>query len=62
MKTYPAPHEKLTEEEIKNIIIGLESIHRNMAMQIKIYMEMFEQNISKLSHHYFPKRFSIGEM
>jgi len=62
MKSYPAPHEKLTEEQIKDIIIGLESIHRNMSMQMKIYMEMFEENISKLTHHYFPERFSIAEV
>lgn len=62
MKSSPAPHEKLTEEQIKDIIIRLESIHHNMSMQMKIYMEMFEENISKLTHHYFPERFSIAEV
>lgn len=58
MKTYSKNHEKLTEEEISNIIITLESIYQSMDMQIKIYMEMIEENISKLTQHYFPERFS----
>ena len=62
MKVYPSPHEKLTEEEIKNIIIDLEHIHNNMSMQMKTYMELFEENISKLNHHFFPERFSIAKV
>lgn len=62
MKTYKAPHEKLTDEELKDVFNVLENNHRVMKENLSSYIEVHDNYMNKLAHHLFPDRFSIGEV
>lgn len=62
MKTRPHPHEKLTDDEVKEMFHMLERNHDMMKECFNAYIEVHSKYMDKLAHHFFPERFSIGEV
>ena len=62
MKSYPQPHQKLTEEQVKEFIHMLEENHNMMRDCFNAYVECHSKYIQKLNEHFFPERFSICEV
>lgn len=62
MKSYPQPHKKLTEYEVKELVRLLEENHNIMKNCFSAYLECHSNYIEKLNKHFFPERFSICEV
>ena len=62
MKTYPQPHKKLTNEEVKEMFHMLEKNHDMMKECFNAYVEVHSKYMQKLAEHFFPERFSICEV
>lgn len=69
MKSYQAPHEKLTEEEIKeqvesllSSILKFKDKWKSYDWQIDEFIEKQEAMIFKLRAHFFPEKTSIMEL
>ena len=62
MKSYPQPHKKLTEEEVKEFIHMLEENHNMMKDCFDAYVECHSKFMNKLNEHFFPERFTICEV
>lgn len=72
MKTYQAPHEKLTEEEIKEQVESLLNNHLKLKNrwqgsnweehEFDIFMENQEIMIFKLRRHFFPEKTKIMQV
>ena len=62
MKSYPQPHKKLTEDEVKAFVRMLEENHNMMKDCFDAYVECHSKYIQKLNEHFFAERFSICEV
>jgi len=59
-ESHQAPHEKLTEEEIKEILLKL---HSDVYELKEFFKEQFEEVENKLYHlkrHFFPEKFKVS--
>lgn len=59
-ESHQAPHEKLTDEEIKEILLKL---HSDIYELKEFFKEQFEEVENKLYHlkrHFFPEKFKVS--
>ncbi len=62
MKTFQAPHEKLTEDQIKEIFTMIEKNHYMMKKCFEAYVEVYEKYNLKLRRHFFPEGHKIMQV
>lgn len=59
---YQAPHEKLNEDELKEIFGMLEKNHYMMKKCFQAYVEVYEKYNIILRRHFHPERHKIMEV
>jgi hypothetical protein len=62
MKTYQAPHEKLTEDQIKEIFTMIEKNHYMMKKCFEAYVETYEKYNLIIRKHFYPEQHKIMQV
>lgn len=64
MKTEPMPHEKLEEQEIKDLIINIQRItvylrHEIECEDLKRHIEVLDSEVTRLKKHFCSEKFFV---
>jgi len=62
MKIEPMPHKKLTDEQIKEMLLMIQANHDMMMGCIEKWHEVHNKYIEKLEMHFYPERFSTANV